>query len=331
MMVLFKKIVFLFVLVAVVLVPLSWIVRRANHQMVCASMFKLPNGTKTLILGDSHLETAINPKDIPNSYSIAKSGENYFYTYNKLIHFLKNKQNIETVIIGCSWHNFSKIYQEPCLFGDKSETMSGYFPLLNNNSKSVIKRWDPNYIVPFLTYDIGLPLGIYKDRFLLAGLMHKQLAISANPFYGGFRDINASNVNDSAIGEKIKLYFGDENLANSQLMVTYLHKVIELCDRNNIEVVLVNSPVHPQFREKVPKFYIEAFNVILTDLRYKYKHLDFIDISDLDLPGDAYYDGDHVNKIGSAIVSRNLMATIGTHRKSNHKNERCSNEYQNRP
>lgn len=309
---LFLKLLLFLLIGFTILLPLSWAVRNAKEIVLADTIFEFPKRTTTLIIGDSHLETGINPKNISDSYSIAKSGENYFYTYSKLTHFLKHNRGIETIILGCSWHNFANKYQESYLIGDKSSAMHGYFPLLDDEAKSILRRWSPDYIVPLLVYDIGIPIGLYKDKLVLAGLMHKKIRKDDITFFGGYKEVKVSKVNEPSIQGKINLYFGDTNADKSDLMETYIFKIIELCEKNKLNVILVNSPVHPLFRERVPERYITSFNNVLTDISKKYKNVAYIDLSGLGLRGSDYFDADHVNKFGAEIVGRKLADAIGT-------------------
>jgi hypothetical protein len=310
MKILISKILFFLIIATTVLVPLTWSIRNAKNRVLVSAVFRLPKGTKTLIAGDSHMETGVSPRNLPYSYSIALSGENYFYTYSKLKYFIEVNNCINTVILGCSWHNFAKKYQESYLFGDKSSAMHGYFPLLGDEDKSVIKRWSPDYIVPFLVYDIGMPIGIYKDKFIVAGLIDAQIKKDDVNFYGGYKELTGSKYKDTSVKEKINLYFDGDYSNESNLMNTYLHKIIQLCEKNNLQIVLVNSPVHPYFKERVPEHFITAFNKQLTNIVKQYSHAKYIDMSSLTLPSSVYYDGDHMNKIGAAIVANYLAAEI---------------------
>jgi hypothetical protein len=307
MRILVGKIVLALLVGTLLLGPISWASIRAKEKILTDQIFQLSDGTETLIAGDSHMEVGFDPTHLPGSASISTSAENYFYTYFKLRHFLQRNPGIRTVILGCGWHNFTRGYQESFLFGDKAATMQEYFPLLDEGGTRTLRRWSPDYLVPLLVYDAGLPIGLYKNKFLLKGILRRQLSKTDIPFYGGYRGSDRSRIDEAKIREKLQLYYAcvppSSEVEVTPLMVVYLRKIIELCRANSIRVLLVNTPVHSLYREGVPGKMISEFNRIIAETSAA-PWVRYVDLSDLPLPMSSFLDGDHVNRSGAGVVTK---------------------------
>jgi hypothetical protein len=300
--------IFLALLVGTLLLgPISWASIRAKDHMLADPIFRLPDGTETLIAGDSHAEVGLDPTHLPGSASIATSAENYFYTYFKIRHFLRRNPGIKTVVLGCGWHNFTRGYQESWLFGDKAASKQEYFPLLDNGGTRTLRRWSPDYLVPLLVYDAGLPIGLYKNNFLLKGIVGRQLSRKDIPFYGGYLGLDSSRIEGAEIREKLQLYYACAPPASevevSSVMVVFFRKIIELCRANSIRVLLVNTPVHSLYREGVPGKMISEFNRVIAET-IAAPGVRYVDLSDLPLPESSFLNGDHVNRRGAGAVTK---------------------------
>ena len=69
------------------------------------NIFELSKGTKILIIGDSHVECAINDDLFENSINFAQSGDNYMYSFTKLKAFKENNPDLKQVILSYSYFN----------------------------------------------------------------------------------------------------------------------------------------------------------------------------------------------------------------------------------
>lgn len=309
--ILVRKFVLALLVAVLFLGPISWASIRANEKLLSDSTFELQDGTDTLIAGDSHAEVGLEPTHIPRSTSIAISGENYFYTYFKIRYFLQYNPGIRNVILSCGWHNFARHYQDSFLFGDKASTKLAYFPLLDEEGRRTIRRWAPEYLVPLLANDAGLPINFYKNDFLIKciiikGILHHDISKGDIPFYGGYRDLYNSRIDKSNIIKKIRIYYAKvpntSEVEVSSIMVSYFRKIIELCRENSIRVILVNTPVHLKYREDVPCKMISEFDNIIKEA-VSVPEVRYVDLTDFSLPESYFLDGDHVNRNGADVVT----------------------------
>ncbi|MEE9573135.1 MAG: hypothetical protein V3W20_08820, partial [Candidatus Neomarinimicrobiota bacterium] len=80
---------------------------------------------------------------------------------------------------------------------------------------------------------------------------------------------------------------------------SYLLKIIDLCDKNKVELITLNTPLHSYYKNKIPMEYLRKYNEIISQNR-------IVSINFYELFLDDYCfipDGDHVSEKGSILTS----------------------------
>ena len=284
-------------------------------------LFHLDEEVETLIIGDSHLMTALDPDVIKKSINICATNENYIFTYLKLKHFLESNPQINTVVMGFSYHNISKMYGEMYLYHDatEKEIYRRYFILLDESAKSEIKSFRKNFIISYLKYDLGFPIQIYSDKFVFKWLLRRNPILSDFQFVGGYYNSDVVNVNIRDVKERVKRYYYDDNMVypgKTMLDIEYLHRILNICEIRGIRIILYNSPVLAVYRNLIPTRNIEDFETVKNEILTKYKHAEYINHSDFELEERYFGDGDHVNSKGAKIVSKVIGGIINNNKGS---------------
>lgn len=94
----------------------------------------------------------------------------------------------------------------------------------------------------------------------------------------------------------------DENIA-------YLKKFISLCKRNNIELILVLPPYHPDFYKYSENMYYNRNNELLRNVINE--DIILIDGKKLSIVNDKYYENvDHLNTLGASVFSKKIDSII---------------------
>jgi len=308
------KVVVFIIVGGLLLFPICYLSRVAYLNSLNDKIFSLPKETTTLIVGDSHPQVSVNPKLISGSRNIASSAENYFYTYYKLKHFLNKNPQITTVILGFSWHNFPQNYQESFLFSESRSNIENYYLLLDEEGKSIVKNLRSSYLVPWLRYSFGVPMKLYLDKILSSRLLGNALTPESIDFFGGYKMTTKSVIDKKMTNEKLKVYFSDDHGSYSQsspIMMEYLNKILKLCSGLNVKVVLLNTPVHVDYRSGVPNQSESSFEVARSNIIKKYSNVLYVDYSDYRLPTNCFYDGDHINTYGAEIVTKAIKVVLG--------------------
>ncbi len=247
-----------------------------------------------LLIGDSQIQRLRVESISKKTENIASSGEHYYFTYQKLLKLVHNKNHkIDKLILGVSIHNFAPVYNR--LFnidfpeGKKSLERYLYFIQLFDDS---------NFLTDF--------------EHLLKPLI---IGIFSTPDWGGFYESTNSNPNIEIINNAFNMHFSikqnEEKFSYSQR--TYLYKIDSLCTDNNIDLILVSTPYHFRYKEKIDTEYFDFFSETIRKLNHRY-HLNFIDDK---IDPSFMSDANHLNKLGainySEIISKEIKAR--THNK----------------
>ena len=275
----------------------------------------------TIIAGDSHTETSLNPDYIQNSVNISESAESYVFTYYKLKYLISHKrESIKNVILGFSYQNLTKKYQELTFYDDaKSNRFIGKnYIFLDDAGKDAIKHSD-NYLLYYIKNDLGVPVQAYKDFPLYKSIIYTKIlgrpATQTDLFVNsGFHGKTGSVLDKGGATYKIKLYYYEDNLevsGVSSVMRDYLNKIVDMCVENNITLYLYNSPVYREYKKHIPEPVVNDYNEIKKEILSKHQNVKYIDMSDYALNVSDYYDGDHLVLSGATKASIEVDKLIG--------------------
>jgi RNase H-fold protein (predicted Holliday junction resolvase) len=255
-----------------------------------ANNIKVDELTHILILGDSHTQSGIDDSIIKNSLNISQSSEHFLYSYNVLKLLLNNNSQIDKVILGVSFHSFGKSYDKYIQDEDKTTVMfPRYFPILDLESMIDIKK------VP-LKQGKNIIKSNIKSLF-------KNSTIHNYSFLGSFYKSNRSNLNDTTINAAAQRhYFTDSGNEQeySEYQVKYLNKMVELCATKNIELIIINTPIHYKYYKKIPEKFLTNYYSTIQQFN---SEIDFYDFHSVEFTQDSYGDGDHLNSIGAKKLS----------------------------
>ena len=259
------------------------------------SDISLDEDIQIIICGDSHTKTALNDSIIPHSLNIAHSSEHYLYTYNVLKVLLKNNPQITTVILGFSYHNISSFYDDNIFEQDKTQYMyPRYFTVLDLNTISLLMHHNFD---GFLTDIKDIYHGVYRH------INAKELDDFS--FIGWFYQSHRNNKNDSTVNRALQEHYYRKDhsmLGLSAFQLVYLDRIVELCQKKDVRLLLVNCPVSREYRIRVPQKFVDGYD----EFARKYDRLVF-DYHEFPVPERCYGDGDHLNISGSEIFSVHLL------------------------
>lgn len=130
-----------------------------------------------------------------------------------------------------------------------------------------------------------------------------------NTFGGGFENPHTNTKADKATMD-IRLnsqYYTNETLNSfSSLNLTYFENIIELCKEQQVELVIVNTPMHTYYQSKVPQKFIDKHLSII-----KSNNLRIIDLSLLVLPDTNFQgEGDLVSMEGAMRATKEIKRII---------------------
>ncbi|MDD2477053.1 MAG: hypothetical protein PHI32_14245 [Dysgonamonadaceae bacterium] len=261
--------------------------------------FTVKDNVSEVYLGDSRVRYAIDDRMLDNSLNLGNSSESTYFSYFKLKQILKSSPSIRTVYLGFSYHNISSYYDQ-FIFGQYSHSISpNYFFILPLSEQYRMIKWNFKRLPFFLISILKSGMKNWFRKDILESRFSNQ-------------HINKA-VNSRIIDERLKLqYYSNEELNSfSSLNSEYFNKIVDLCNVHQVELIILNTPMHHYYQAHVPQKFIDEYNSI-TDSH----NLRIIDLSSIELPENGFQaDGDLVTKIGAIKTTKKLLEMKKSHTK----------------
>ena len=246
------------------------------------------NGIENIILGDSHIMWSLDDRQLKNTRNFALNAEGYIYTFEKLRYLLNRKNDIKRVYLGFSYHNLSSYYND-YLFGALSlHFFYRYIGILGIDDYKALVWENPKNIIlmPPIIFRRGLWNILSRKCTFLGKFPKKKMQQT-------FQIEKAK--------ERIKAQYYSEGTIDSfsKINVDYLKKIINLCRRNGIEIIALNTPLQAEYQKQIPEKFVSEYGRLL-----KAYNLEVFEFSGLQLPNSYFLpDGDHVNYNGAMAVT----------------------------
>ncbi|MBU2019696.1 MAG: hypothetical protein KJ941_08625, partial [Bacteroidetes bacterium] len=248
---------------------------------------------KTMVLGDSRIMTAVNPQLIPNSINIAENSESYFISYFKLKRLLNQKNELKTIIIGFSYPSFSA-YMDRLFDGDMAtgDILNRIYPIV---SISDFKNFD---------LDVDKYRQVYfKNMFVYPHLDHNKFIGSFTPLKPGIENTNIESTLKRHYYRQDSIFVGISDLNRN-----YLDSIIELTRKENIDLVLVNIPLHKDYLEKIPQPIVDYYEKTKAELLNK--RVKILDYGQLKFENNCFKDHNHLSIIGANRITRQIKKEL---------------------
>ncbi len=255
---------------------------------------------RILILGDSHAVAGLNPALILGSCSTAQVAEELEYSYYKLKAALEQSEALEQVILSLSYFNIL------APVSSQAELMRRYHRLLDEDFYQLKQaHGEADGSVRYYGFmrhlPPALPLGMLND---LAELL------TPPDYLGAYQRRQAEGIGDvralhSAIARHY--YQGGRIRDVSTLRQHYLERIVRLCQQHEVQLFVVNTPLHPEYLAAVPSLIKADYYQQIGKLADNFVYLDY---SALDLPEDHYFDYDHLNHKGARFLCRKLAVEL---------------------
>ena len=241
-----------------------------------------------LILGDSHTECAIDDSIVSKSVNLSKSADAYFYSFVKLRKFLKINSDIKTVILGISEKS---LYKKNLIYLQNKS--NGYFRLMNLNDFRVL-----------------LEAGGIKAFINLAEASFHNLSRLLTIQESDYRDMRIGGylyLKRDKLDEAIERYKKQNNFdrAYSENQVEYLLKIVDLCKKYKVKLILLNTPTYIYYKNENDSYKLNKFIKSSID-----DYVVYWDYSNYLLPDFCYGDFVHLNYKGAEIFSKKLNNDI---------------------
>lgn len=270
------------------LILISVAITLANKALLFSSdVRKIDSRKSVLILGDSHTKYALNDSIFSKAVNLSQDADSYFYSYYKLKYFTKTNPGIDTLILSFSRHNIHQSIEKRWLLSTShfDSRVDIYLPMLEMRDLLFLGSKMPSETITGLFSQFKLPFLLLKQ---------------GKAIFGGFESLESDNLKEelealdqNEIGDEFK------SLDTSNLELKYLERIIEYCELNNIQLILLGTPIHSSLHKYCQE---------LTDFKNEhYPEIEFLDYRTIELQDDCFGDLVHLSPKGSLNFSKELQ------------------------
>jgi hypothetical protein len=259
------------------------------------ALYKVTADKTVFIFGHSRTAYAYNDSLMKATRNFANAAEPYFFTAAKLKQVLKANPAVKRVVVELSEIHMSQ--QQTDMWTYDASFLAHHLP----NYSSIIdagKHWQ---LVKHSTktYFNLLPL---ISRQNLPFIIKRNANIFASRNFGGYL-VHDSSLLDKPANQQAKVTATTKQSGISNDL-QYLDEIVAYCKEQNIQLILLRSPVHKAFNMKG---HDSLWNAVYAA---KYKEYPVIDLTAYPLPDRAFYDYHHLNRYGAAIISPKLDSAV---------------------
>ena len=264
-----------------------------------------------VVCGDSKTEAAINPEILNNTINISISAEHYFFTLSKLRLYLSNNPQTKIVMVGFSYQNIT----DSCdtFIDDPNRTIfmyPRYFPILNKAQIDSLTVKNLNYYYYKFCRLYGIP-----NRLSFMPVWAKLNYTEPTKFYefrGGYvRQVKNYGHDKVNYYSNLHFHLNNDSCKISDSNLNSFYNLVNYCIENRLKIILLNTPMHPDYINNVPAFIrIKYMNTI--DSLTRNKRVFYFDHSTWSSDTADYIDGLHLNGESSDKYSKFVQEEINT-------------------
>ncbi len=240
----------------------------------------------TLILGSSHGAAGFISKQYsPTAFNLASASQDLYYSYHLLQYCLKELKNLNSIFL------FYSVF-------------SSGFELQKTSEKERCA---------YFKYLFNIPYKYKADKDM------ERYSLQANSYYKKKKTIKKIDTNgyieqtiffakDFPVAERTKTHLRENQRINNQL--SYLKKIIDTCQQNNIELIILIPPTRKDYREALPN------ENILFEKLYKIKNLPSVKnfYSNKNFKYTDFGDFDHLNRQGAEKLTSLIKNDMELHK-----------------
>ncbi len=280
-------------LVALTLINAAMI-RWTDHLLDRAS-FTLPPGTTTLVLGDSQVECAIDPSQLPGVVSLAQGGEAFLFAHAKARRFIAENPQLDTIWLSCNYMGLEK-KQDTLTRSERYITYKLPFNFFLFDAEDM-----RHFALNYHTYASLLQTPFKRRAYISKALRRATTWRDLN--FGGYLKLTDHKLaHDLAQRERTRREGNRRppEFGAAEDQVRYLDKIIRLCDSSGVTCILVNTPVHAAVQADTDT------TAYYAHLRARYPRVPLWDHSNWSFPDSCYRDAVHLNADGARSYTERL-------------------------
>jgi hypothetical protein len=276
---------------------------------------QLCDTTGILMTGSSLVMQGLNPAYIERSENVAIAAEPVVISFFKIRDILRNNPQIKKIITSCS---LQEITEQDAVFSGKRSVVQEMFTRLSFlqhpvtlNDLRLFEVDEPVYWEVYLRYRI-FPNYFYIYRALKGDIKcnYEGLAYVSGFATRGDFNIRAEVFKLINVERVVNAHFPENNKEKmiSKVSLNYIDSISSLCERKNIELIVVGMPVTHKLFERIPRYYIDYYRNYISEMnkRIKCRYYDFMNAA----PDEWFEDLIHLNELGAKNISIMLNDSI---------------------
>lgn len=252
---------------------------------------------KIMILGNSYMENAFNPKMLgEGTFELAMSGRWIYYDFKLLEKYIFGMDHLQVVLFGMGYsHPFSQSYN---LSNDKSPANYDIHEAYMYDKFMNIK-FDSN---PFHW------LGLYQG-YINPGTLCDYCSCDSL----GYEMVEGQSKNwTSEHNVSPDVIEGPLAMAIIHEYTEYLKDMAQLCQTHHVRFIVVTPPCHDSFNVNVRQEGLDILHGIIENVRAEYP-IEYIDyLQDEEFRADSiYFNCSHLNSIGADMFALRVKKDFG--------------------
>lgn len=237
---------------------------------------------KVVILGDSHAQ----PLDIPGSLNLTKGGDPLLMPLLHLRRLTKERSSsdLSFVVLTVGPQNFSSLPE------DRLNQKEGHEDWLKGNRQRIANALRIEEY--FQALPVSLPAnGVWKQEFSIFNkVLNKQPARWSDP-------PQLTNSNAVQRSERHRVHL-DNWFVQGEHQHQFLDQIIQYCSKYELELMLVGTPLHRSYRERISKDGYQDYSAHLRQCDSLHSHVSYLAYEEVDWPDSLFKDSDHLNSLG---------------------------------
>lgn len=251
--------------------------------------YTLATSIENIVLGHSQPECGLNDSLIAHTQNLSQGGEAYFYTYTKLKKLIEVNPHLKTVYLSFSNNQLEKKMDEwtydDLFINDK---YPAYFFAMDLEEKKVLWKANPKAVLQseqLLLKNNLVDLVKYKGK------------IRPETYWGNYLYLEREKTDSLIRVNYIQTIVKERGEGISEINLTYLKKIVDWCNEQNIQLLFYRTPMHPVLRSTYDE---KAFDSIR---KKHFSTIPFLDCIDFPLSNQEFGDFDHLNYKGARKFS----------------------------
>lgn len=283
-----------------------------QQQKDCVSGKIDMDKVRVLVLGDSRTKAGFKPTLLwEETYNIALGGATPIEGYYSLKEYLSNHESPETVVIAYAPMHYMDV--------DTLWTRSVYFHTLDKEDfRDLAKRAEQfedtesilieNYETEYLMYQLYLPnkyaTALKKSLFV----MRRKKTEQKYDMMVGMKGYTTYGTEEQSGGINGEAKVSD--FSESDIITWYLGEIFRLCEKNEIQVVLEQTPMNETSYAILTPEFKEHYRGYMYGLAQQYPEV-LIYPDFYCYPNDCFGDADHLNSHGVEVFDEFLKKKYG--------------------